>query len=138
VGHHDAGVCAVAAARSGARFATGCEDGQVRVFAYPGGGLQAIATRFTLPVRALAFSADGDVLAAGGDDDSIRILDVAGEDCPLRHTLTGTFRAVRSLAFDPKARGCAMRRADTRAARSPLFPCFRVLTTRFARCCPPP
>jgi chromosome transmission fidelity protein 4 len=107
VGHHDAGVTALAAPRSGARFATGCEDGQVRVFSYPGGELAAIATRFTLPVRALAFSNDGALLAAGGDEDTIRLLDVSGEEPALRHTLQGTFRAVRSLAFDAKVRARA-------------------------------
>ena len=107
VGHHDAGVTALAAARAGDRFATGCEDGQVRLFAYPAGELQAIATRFTLPVRALAFSCDGALLAAGGDEDAIRLLDVSGDEPAVRHTLQGAFRAVRSLAFDPKARAHA-------------------------------
>ena len=104
VGHHDAGVTALAASRRGDRFATACEDGQVRLFAYPDGELQAIATRFTLPVRALAFSADGTLLAAGGDEDAIRLLDVSGDEPAVRHTLQGTFRAVRSVSFDPTAR----------------------------------
>jgi hypothetical protein len=109
VGHHDSGVNALAAARATGRLATGCEDGQVRLFSYPEGALLALAARFTLPVRALAFTADGATLAAGGDDDVVRLYDTSGdgEACPLRHTLTGTFRAVRSLAFDPKVRALA-------------------------------
>ena len=39
--------------------------------------LEAVATRFTLPARAAAFSPSGLNLAAGGDDDGIKLLDVS-------------------------------------------------------------
>jgi WD40 repeat protein len=36
-----------------------------------------VATRFTLPVRALALSPSGLNLAAGGDDEGIKLVDLA-------------------------------------------------------------
>lgn len=38
--------------------------------------MDAVATRFTLPVRALAYSPSGLTLAAGGDDEGIKMIDV--------------------------------------------------------------
>ena len=46
-------------------------------FAHPGGDMDAVATRFTLPVRALAFSPSGLNLAAGGDDAGIKLVDIS-------------------------------------------------------------
>ncbi len=45
-------------------------------YSHPDGGLQGVTTRFTLPVRALAFSPSGLMLAAGGDDEGIKLVDV--------------------------------------------------------------
>ena len=39
--------------------------------------MDAVATRFTLPVRSAAFSPSGLNLAAGGDDEGIKLIDIA-------------------------------------------------------------
>ena len=39
--------------------------------------MDAVATRFTLPVRSAAYSPSGLNLAAGGDDEGIKLIDVS-------------------------------------------------------------
>jgi chromosome transmission fidelity protein 4 len=64
------------------------------------GKFDSNVTRFTLPLRALAFSATGGTLAAGGDDDGIRLISVA--DASISQVLRGHNGSVSSLAFDPR------------------------------------
>jgi len=113
VGHHEAGLTAVAAAACGTVFATGCEDGAVRLFGYPANQLLALPTRFSLPVRALALSPDGSTLAAGGDDEEVRVVSVSDpEACSLAVTLVHPAKqSLRSAAFDPKVRDSSRTRA---------------------------
>jgi chromosome transmission fidelity protein 4 len=65
------------------RVAVACEGNFVKVWAGAGaaGGpapaLDAVATRFTLPPRALAYSPSGATLAAAGDDDGLKLVDCA-------------------------------------------------------------
>ena len=116
VGHHEAGITALAASPNGTVFASGCEDGAVRLFAYPSTQLLAMPTRFSLPVRALALSPDGTTLVAGGDDEEIRVVDVSKpEECSVKHSLRHPGQQpLRSVAFNPLVR-----------AQHPLccFPC---------------
>jgi WD40 repeat protein len=105
-GHHEAGLTALAASQTGTCFASGCEDGAVRLFAYPSTQLLAMPTRFSLPVRALALSPDGNTLVAGGDDEEIRVVDVSNpEECKVAHTLKHPAQqSLRSCAFNPLVR----------------------------------
>lgn len=71
-----------------------------QVFTFPGGELHSIATRFTLPPRCLAYSPSGIHLAASGDDEGIKLIDITGNK---------VFRTLRSnpynrgLAYDPES-----------------------------------
>ena len=105
-GHHEAGLTALTASSSGTCFASGCEDGAVRLFAYPSTQLLAMPTRFSLPVRALALSPDGNTLVAGGDDEEIRVVDVSNhEECSVKHTMRHPAQqSLRSAAFNPLVR----------------------------------
>lgn len=93
IGHED-GITVVAACPKGERFATASEDRSVRVYSYPSLEFESLATRFTLPVRALAFHPDGIMLAAAGDDACIRVVNVS-EGCSVVHTLPDLPAGVR-------------------------------------------
>ncbi len=54
------------------------------------------------PVRSVAFSPNGELVASGGDDNSIRLWDVAQGE--LSQVLRGHGNAVRSIAFSPEGR----------------------------------
>ena len=49
-------------------FATGSEDGFVKLYSFPDAVFEANAARFELPVRCVDFAPNGRTLAAGGDD----------------------------------------------------------------------
>jgi WD40 repeat protein len=53
------------------------------------------------PVNVVRFSPDGEVLATGSDDGTVRLWDVSGGG--LREELTGHDQGVLSLAFDPQS-----------------------------------
>eukprot|EP00854_Cymbomonas_tetramitiformis_P027769 gene27769-34289_t len=98
---HDDGVNVIAVSPKNDKFATGSSDREVRVFKYPEFALDSdVKIRFTLPVRALAFSADGAALAAGGDDSCVRVVN-ASDGSHIRTINVEPSCAVRSIAFDP-------------------------------------
>ena len=47
------------------------------MYKLPDGAFDSVATRFSLPVRALAYSPSGTNLAAGGDDEGIKLISAA-------------------------------------------------------------
>lgn len=49
----------------------------LQVFKMPSGEFDKVATRFSLPVRAVAFSPSGTSIAAAGDDDGIKLVNIA-------------------------------------------------------------
>ncbi|KAL3149950.1 hypothetical protein ABBQ38_013311 [Trebouxia sp. C0009 RCD-2024] len=70
------------------------------VYKLPEGDFDSVATRFSLPVRALAYSPSGTNLAASGDDEGIKLISAA------ESKVFRTFRAApytRSLAYDPES-----------------------------------
>ena len=80
-----------------------------QTFTYPACTADKVVTRFTLPPRCLAFSPTGAVLAAGGDDDGVKL--VSPSDATLLRTLP-TPAYTRGLAFDPEGEYVAVVGAD--------------------------
>lgn len=66
---------------------------------YLGGEFQTNITRFTLPIRSLAYNKSGSLLAAAGDDDGIKL--IATIDSSISKLLKGHKGSVTGLAFDP-------------------------------------
>lgn len=64
-----------------------------------GGEFQTNVTRFTLPIRTLAFNRSGSLLAAAGDDEGIKL--IATIDGSIARVLKGHKGSVTCLAFDP-------------------------------------
>lgn len=66
-----------------------------------GGEFQTNVTRFTLPIRALAFNRSGTLLAAAGDDDGIKLINTI--DGSIARVLKGHRGSITGLSFDPKS-----------------------------------
>lgn len=66
-----------------------------------GGDFETNITRFTLPIRALAFNKSGTILAAAGDDEGIKLVNTI--DGTIARVLKGHKGSITSLAFDPKS-----------------------------------
>ena len=49
----------------------------MQIYKLPVGTFNSVATRFSLPVRALAYSPSGTNLAAAGDDEGIKLISAA-------------------------------------------------------------
>lgn len=64
-----------------------------------GGEFQTNITRFTLPIRSLAFNKKGSMLAAAGDDEGIKLINTV--DGSIARVLKGHKGSVTGLAFDP-------------------------------------
>ena len=82
------------------QLVTGCEGGSIRTFSFPELQFKSIMHRFDSPVRQLAYSADGKLIAAVVEDSSeVHLFDVATEKpkCKLKKHA----HHVRSVAFDP-------------------------------------
>ncbi len=64
-----------------------------QLYSLPGLEERDVATRFTLPVRALAYSADGTKLVAAGDDAGIKLVNVI--DTKVRHCAAAGWHVVK-------------------------------------------
>eukprot|EP00897_Mesotaenium_endlicherianum_P007447 jgi/Mesen1/6730/ME000344S06015 len=95
---------------NGLKFASGGQDHTVKFYLYPDARFEANVTRFTLPIRSLAFSVSGGMLAAAGDDEGIKLISTV--DSSIIRVLKGHDGAVLSLAFDPKNEFLASADAD--------------------------
>ncbi|XP_020587260.1 WD repeat and HMG-box DNA-binding protein 1 [Phalaenopsis equestris] len=98
--HHREGVTAVALNPTSDTLASGSIDHSVKLYSFPDGEFQSNVTRFTLPIRALAFNKSGSLLAAAGDDDGIKM--IATIDSSISRVLKGHNGSVIGLSFDPK------------------------------------
>ncbi|KAL0915498.1 hypothetical protein M5K25_015920 [Dendrobium thyrsiflorum] len=98
--HHREGVTAIALNPTFDTLASGSIDHSVKLYSFPDGEFQSNVTRFTLPIRALAFNKSGSLLAAAGDDDGIKM--IATVDSSISRVLKGHNGSVTGLAFDPK------------------------------------
>ncbi|XP_020102596.1 WD repeat and HMG-box DNA-binding protein 1 [Ananas comosus] len=100
--HHRDGVTALALALGPicGSLASGSIDHSVKLYSFPEGEFQSNITRFTLPIRSLAFNRSGSLLAAAGDDDGIKL--IATIDNTISKVLKGHRGSVTSLSFDPK------------------------------------
>ncbi|KAJ3693246.1 hypothetical protein LUZ60_008726 [Juncus effusus] len=99
--HHKEEVTALALAPSpGGTLASGSVDHSVKLYSFPKGQFQSNVTRFTLPIRSLAFNKTGSLLAAGGDDDGIKLISTV--DSTISKVLKGHKGSITSLSFDPQ------------------------------------
>lgn len=64
-----------------------------------GGEFETNITRFTLPIRSLAFNKKGSMLAAAGDDEGIKLINTV--DGSIARVLKGHRGSVTGSAFDP-------------------------------------
>lgn len=82
------------------QMVTGCQSGTVRVFSFPSLEYQSNLHRFDAPVRQLAYSANGKLIAAVAEDSSeVCLFDAATAE--LKCKLKKHAHHVRSVAFDP-------------------------------------
>ena len=102
--HKDAVTC-LAVLPGGRAVATGSEDKSVKLSILPELEFENMATRFSLPVRALAAAPPGAgeaLLACGGDDEGVKVVRVEdGKKPKVRKTLSTEGRSVKALAWDP-------------------------------------
>ncbi|GER46010.1 WD repeat-containing protein [Striga asiatica] len=98
--NHREGVTALALSPNSTCLASASLDHSVKLYKFPGGDFETNITRFTLPIRAVAFNKSGTILAAAGDDDGIKLVNTI--DGTIARVLKGHKGSVTSLAFDPK------------------------------------
>ncbi|KAL1554815.1 WD repeat and HMG-box DNA-binding protein 1-like [Salvia divinorum] len=98
--NHSEGVTALALSPNSTCLASGSLDHSVKLYKFPGGDFETNITRFTLPIRAVAFNKSGTILAAAGDDEGIKLVNTI--DGTIARVLKGHKGSVTSLAFDPK------------------------------------
>lgn len=82
----------------------------LQLYSHPSCEFAAVATRFALPPRSLAFFPDGRTLAAGGDDEGIKVISLSSsssEENNSRLDLLSKPRVLRTLPAPPYTRGLA-------------------------------
>ncbi|KAK2969699.1 hypothetical protein RJ640_004205 [Escallonia rubra] len=99
--NHRDGVTALALSPNSTCLASGSIDRSVKLYKFPGGEFQTNITRFTLPIRTLAFNKSGTMLAAAGDDEGIKLINTI--DGTIARVLKGHRGSVTGLAFDPNS-----------------------------------
>ncbi|CAM8902592.1 unnamed protein product [Rhodiola kirilowii] len=97
--HHRDGVTALALSPNSTCLASGSIDRSVKLYKFPGGEFQTNVTRFTLPIRVLAFNKTGSILAAAGDDEGIKLINTIGGS--IARVLKGHRAPVTGMDFDP-------------------------------------
>ena len=110
-GHADE-ICSIAFGPDGKTLASGSGDSTIRLWDVDAGKERAILRGHTVrgrtggilvvnhkAVHSVSFSPDGKTLASGGDDNSVRLWDVASEK--ERATLRGHMYPVECVAFSP-------------------------------------
>lgn len=68
---------------------------------FSGGEFETNISRFTLPIRALSFNRSGTMLAAGGDDDGIKLINTI--DGSVARVFKGHRGSITGIAFDPNS-----------------------------------
>ncbi|PWA90383.1 transducin family protein / WD-40 repeat family protein [Artemisia annua] len=99
--NHKDGVTNLALSPNSTCLASGSTDRSVKLYKFPGGEFESNISRFTLPIRALSFNRSGTMLAAGGDDDGIKLIITI--DGSISRVLKGHRGSVTAIAFDPKS-----------------------------------
>ncbi|VVB16977.1 unnamed protein product [Arabis nemorensis] len=97
--HHQDGVTALGLSHDSSFLASGSIDHCVKLYKFPSGEFQTNITRFTLPIRALAFNGSGSLLAAAGDDEGIKLINTI--DGSIVRVLKGHKGPVTGLDFHP-------------------------------------
>ncbi|XP_050220209.1 protein ENHANCER OF LHP1 1 [Mercurialis annua] len=97
--HHRDGVTALSLSPNSTCLASGSIDHSVKLYKFPGGEFETNVTRFTLPIRVLAFNKSGSMLAAAGDDEGIKLINTI--DGSIARVLKGHKGPVTGLDFDP-------------------------------------
>ncbi|XP_010495876.1 PREDICTED: WD repeat and HMG-box DNA-binding protein 1-like [Camelina sativa] len=97
--HHQDGVTALALSHDSSFLASGSIDHCVKLYKFPSGEFQTNITRFTLPIRVLAFNGSGSLLAAAGDDEGIKLINTF--DGSIVRVLKGHKGPVTGLDFHP-------------------------------------
>lgn len=72
----------------------------LQVYSHPKGDHIGLATRFTLPVRALAYSPSGLNLAVAGDDEGVKLVDMSDAE-------QGECRVFRQLPAQARGPPCS-------------------------------
>uniref|UniRef100_A0A7N0RC00 WD repeat and HMG-box DNA-binding protein 1 n=1 Tax=Kalanchoe fedtschenkoi TaxID=63787 RepID=A0A7N0RC00_KALFE len=99
--HHSDGVTALSLSPNSTCLASGSIDRSVKLYKFPGGEFQTNVTRFTLPIRVLAFNKSGSILAAAGDDEGIKLINTI--DGSIARVLKGHRGSVTGVEFDPNS-----------------------------------
>ncbi|XAR51253.1 hypothetical protein NMG60_11005824 [Bertholletia excelsa] len=99
--NHRDGVTALALSPNSTCLASGSVDHSVKLYKFPSGEFETNITRFTLPIRVLAFNKSGSMLAAAGDDEGIKLINTV--DGSIARVLKGHKGSVTGLAFDPNS-----------------------------------
>ncbi len=97
-------VRAVAFSPDGRRLVVGTRKGSVRVYETKGGKRLMDMAGHKKVIMALAWSADGALVASASGDHTIKIWDVSGEEAKEVTTFSGHTGGVYTVAFDPTRR----------------------------------